>query len=113
MDNLMQNPAVEVAALLFIIKILWEYIKELKSKKKDSSQKTVGSDDQFKRDFYDMKNEVRDLHEWHNKEDADGRKIWYMKQSFETNMIEMNENMKEMTLVLKGLTNVIQRIDSD
>ena len=111
MDSLMQNPTVEVAALLIIIKILWEYIKELKSKRRDP--KSEQPEDLFKRNFYEMKTEIRDLHEWHNKEDADGTKIWYVKQSFEKNLVEMNENMRENTLVLKGLTNLIKSIESD
>jgi len=101
-----------VAALLYIVKLCIDTMKDMKVGKGDSSVKAPLSES-FRRDVYAMKTEIHDLHDWHNKEDEDGRKIWYVKQSLEEGISDLNTNVKENTLVLKGLTAVIKNIDTE
>ncbi len=118
MEDFTQIP-LAVAALLYIIKLLIDYIKDSRKSKNEPSGVL---DAQFKRDFYNMKKQTEDLHDWHNKEDGDGRKIWYVKESLEEsikslsesineNTKTLGENMKENTTVLQGLHSLINRIE--
>jgi len=68
-----QEIGVLAACLLYIIKMMWEGVMKLKTPK-DNNQL-------IKTDFYEMKQQVKDLHIWHDKEDENGSKVWYVKTS--------------------------------
>ena len=101
-----------------IVKMLLDYIRDMK-RNKNGGDKDVLSEN-YKTSFYDMARQVNDMHVILNKEDADGRKLCYTPTSHEAslksleNVIStMNLNMLENIKVLKGLSDVIERIDSD
>jgi len=51
----------------------------------------------------DIKDKNDDLHEWHSKTDADGVKVWYVRQSLEQAVIKLSDNISIQTEVLKDL----------
>ena len=53
---------------------------------------------------------TEDLHKWHDKEDADGVKVWYVRASLERSIEELNETIERQTRVLEKL---LDRLDSD
>ena len=121
---------VAIACLLFIIKMMWEGVLKLKSSKtpdvavslkgiSDKLEQLVTSIDQqnvndktFRRDFYEMKSQTKDLHNWHDKEDGDGRKIWYFKASLENAIIENTKVLKDNIQQLMNLEKTIKALDT-
>ena len=51
----------------------------------------------------DLKDKNDDLHEWHSKTDADGVKVWYVRQSLEQAVVKLSDNISIQTEVLKDL----------
>ncbi len=51
----------------------------------------------------------RDLHEWHNKEDDDGVKIWYVRRSLEEAITKLSESIDLQTTLL---TRLIDRVEN-
>jgi hypothetical protein len=66
----------------------------------------------FRRDFYNQYSQIKDLHDWHNKDDGDGRKIWYFKQSFEESIKENTETQKQNNVLLANLDRTIKDLDN-
>jgi hypothetical protein len=56
------------------------------------------------RDLVHVRNDVNDLHQWHDKEDTYGRKLWYRDIELETAMKEMIEALREITREMKEAT---------
>ena len=100
---------ITIVCLLFIIKMMWEGVMKLKSGKNGG---LLDSERNFRRDMYAMKAQTSDLHEWHNKEDGDGRKIWYVKASFEESIKHNSDCVKENTAELKQLKDTIKALDN-
>jgi hypothetical protein len=57
-----------------------------------------------------MSDQLEDLHEWHDKEDVDGVKVWYMRKSLEDAIIKLGENVDRQTRVLESQTHVLEAI---
>lgn len=51
---------------------------------------------------------LEDLWEWHAKEDEDGRKIWYNRQSVEKAIIEISEYTKTLTSIFKSMNDMLK-----
>ena len=85
--------------LLFVIKQLFDLLKN------KGGQKDIETIILKFNSLDEMKSQTKDLHEWHNKDDEDGRKIWYVKASFEA-------NIKENTQAIRALQQTIQALDS-
>lgn len=66
-----------------------------------------------KRDLYTAFGQVKDLHDWHAKEDADGRKVWYTPRSFEKSLEKHTASIDENTKVLRSLKTVIEQIERE
>lgn len=66
----------------------------------------------FRRDFYEMKSQTSDLHDWHNKDDEDGGKIWYVKSSLEKSISENSETNRAMIRSIDSLRQTIIDLDS-
>ena len=109
MSELAQYPII-VATLIYVIKTMVDYIKELKKDK--NKDNTAGMSENFKNEFYEMTREVKDIHNWLRKEDNDGKKLIYMSSSFENVFKEFGELLKENTLVLKSLQTTIVNIEN-
>ena len=43
---------------------------------------------------------LKDLHEWHDKEDAEGVKVWYVRRSLEDALTKLSENIEKQTQIL-------------
>lgn len=117
MSNIAQYP-VAIAALMFIIKFLYENIKDLR-RDKDNKVDRNGMSENFKNEFYTMVRSVNDIHDWMSKEDKDGRKLIYVPTSHEENiekfsdLLHVNNNvLKGVQQSMDGLIKVIERIEA-
>ena len=54
---------------------------------------------------------LRELHEWHNKEDADGVKIWYIRQSLADAITTFAASVEAQTKALEAIINKLGVID--
>ena len=111
--------SIAIACLLFIIKMMWEGVMKLKASKTPDTgvllqnliseiKKQNDNDKVFRRDFYEMKTQTKELHDWHNKDDGDGRKIWYFKASLEDAIIENTKVLRDNILQLVNLQKTIK-----
>jgi len=53
--------------------------------------------------------QMKDLHDWHNKEDEDGVKIWYVRRSLEEAIARLSENIAMQTRILERLVDKIDQ----
>ena len=44
---------------------------------------------------------IHDLHDWHNKEDDEGVKVWYVRKSLETAIEKLSDNIEKLTRVVE------------
>jgi hypothetical protein len=79
---------------------------------KEKLDEMANIDNNFRRDCYVGIGQTKDLYDWHNVNDADGRKIWYVKASLETSIKQSTDatrdntdTLKELILLIKGLDN--------
>lgn len=114
---------ITAACLIYVIKLLLDYFKKDKGQNNDVARLAIqgvkekldemaNNDSTFRRDCYVGIGQTKDLHEWHDKSDNDGRKIWYVKASLETSIVQSTEatrhntdTLKELILLIKGLDN--------
>lgn len=47
-----------------------------------------------------LSRQTQDLHTWHDKEDEDGVKVWYVRHSLELAIINLSKNIEKQTLIL-------------
>ncbi len=47
--------------------------------------------------------QIRELHQWHAKTDADGVPVWYVRQGFEEAIIRLADNIEKQTELLRML----------
>lgn len=111
-ENMSEIP-VTIMAILITIKIFLDYLAKIKDNKKgpEANNQPGAFTDGEKKVFYDMAKKVDDLYDWHNKEDTDGRKVWYTPSSHEKALHTLNETMVENTNVLRDLKGVIEHIE--
>lgn len=57
-----------------------------------------------------MSDKLDDLHEWHDKEDVDGVKVWYMRKSLEDAILKLGDNVDRQTRVLESQTHVLEAL---
>jgi hypothetical protein len=50
-----------------------------------------------------MERQIDDLHKWHDKEDEEGRKAWYVPRSLETALVKLSEAVEANTEVNRDL----------
>ncbi len=55
------------------------------------------------KDLEHIKEEIHDLHKWHDTEDEDGVKRWYMPRSFEATQVKLGDLIDKNTKVLERL----------
>ena len=60
-----------------------------------------------------MGNQTRDLWVWHNKEDADGVKVWYVRQSLEDAIQRLADNIATQTKMLDKMITRMENLDRD
>ena len=54
---------------------------------------------------------VRELHEWHAKEDSDGVKIWYIRQSLANAIAAVATSVNAQTRALEAIFTKLEAID--
>ena len=64
-------------------------------------------------DFKRMVNDIRDLHQWHDKDDSEGVKIWYVRKSLETAINALSESVDTQTKVLTAMMQELREVHSD
>ena len=113
-ENMSELP-VTIMAIIIIVKIFLDYL----AKKKDGANNNGAMTDGEKKVFYDMAKQVADLHEWHNKTDDDGRKVWYTRSSHEAALkdlqaatVEQTNVIREFTTAIDSLKGVIEHIEN-
>ncbi len=80
---------------LIIIKMVFDFVKGRK-RNGDGDSKEI---EKIKVMVYKIKDDVEDLHEWHNKEDDDGVKVWYVRRSLEDAISKLADNISRQTEV--------------
>ena len=56
----------------------------------------------------DLVRQVRELHEWHAKEDDDGVKVWYVRKSLEQSIARLADAAEQQTRALRDLVALIK-----
>lgn len=51
-----------------------------------------------------------ELHKWHDKEDADGVKVWYVRQSLETAILKLTDTIASQTDLIKTYPAIMESI---
>ena len=51
----------------------------------------------------DDRRRLQDLHDWHDKEDSEGVKVWYVRRSLEDAITKLSENIERQTEILTEL----------
>ncbi len=98
MENILQS--LGVGGILAII-ILKEFLNYISQKKPEHFNKKL---DKICEDVKILKRESRDLHQWHDKEDSEGVKIWYTRnKSLEDILKRIVDNMEVQTKILQKL----------
>ena len=104
-----------VAAVSYLLKLIFEFIISIKSSARPSSRrgKTLSDDDYEKLmaviaevENLDLKNleaQQRDLWIWHNEKDDDGVPRWYVRKSLEESIRRQNELLTDLTKAVDKL----------
>ena len=50
-----------------------------------------------------LSKQVDELHAWHNREDEDGVKVWYVRKSLEDAISKLADNLEQQTAVLSDM----------
>ncbi len=87
-----------VAIIGFAVKEFFSWLKERNLQ--DTEKRLKGTEEKLSSIISQMKDhddkhiisfkQLNDLYEWHNREDQDGVKVWYIKQSLENGLKENN-----------------------
>jgi hypothetical protein len=56
---------------------------------------------------------VAELHKWHDREDEDGVKIWYVRSSLQDAIIKMTQAIDNQTRVLEAIVSRLEKLDVD
>ena len=54
-------------------------------------------------DFKTIAHQVEELHKWHDKDDNEGVKIWYVRKSLEDAITKLAMNIETMTEIFRGM----------
>ena len=56
----------------------------------------------------DSREKIKDLHEWHNRTDADGVPVWYVRQGLERNIESLTKAITKQNVLFER---IIQRLE--
>ncbi len=97
MDWATQLPAVLVAVLLVV---KWSYDAIAKRGNIEAQPNPLPL----------MSKQISDLHDWHNKDDEDGVKLWYVRRSMEDAILKLSDNVEKQTQMLDKHYVVLDRV---
>lgn len=89
-----------LTAIVAVTMGLIEVVKTLVAKNKRSDLATVAK-------------QIQDLHEWHNKTDDDGVKVWYVRRSLEKAIDKLGDNLELQTKLLSEMHHVLLQLRKD
>lgn len=61
-------------------------------------------------DIEELKRQIDELHQWHNKDDSDGVKIWYIRSSLVSNIDKLTDTMSIQTQTLSKIESLLEHI---
>ena len=64
-------------------------------------------------DWKGMEHKIDDLYTWHDKTDADGVPVWYVRRSLEVAISDLSVSINKQTKIFEILAQKIDKIDGD
>ena len=58
----------------------------------------------------EWKQEIHDLHVWHNKDDDEGVKVWYVRKSLETAITKLADSVDKQTAFLDRMASEVREV---
>ena len=97
-----------VAAVLtlLILKEVFNFLKLIILKKSDHTFPK-----EFMSKFNKVVDETHEMYRLHNVKDADGRPVWYVKQSLETAITNLSENISAQSIILARIADSLLRAE--
>ena len=86
-----------------IIFLLYQEIMRLRGSKRGTSCGVS------REDFMVVKDQVKELHDWHAREDEDGVKVWYVRRSLEHAIEKLASAITQQANVLTEIKNIIKQ----
>ena len=109
-NNMMLQLGVGAIFALLVLRLVFDFLTEYWRRKEDrgidSSPKidrvlSISKDlHVFSQRAFPM---IKDLHDWHNVNDSDGVKIWYVRGSLEKAIDKLADNLVEQTKILQQM----------
>lgn len=87
---------ITVAGVAFLLKIIFDFLKQYRGNGSTTNENG-------KINWHAVVKKIDEMHHWHDKEDEDGVKVWYVRTSLERAIDRLNENIGQQTKVLEGL----------
>lgn len=67
----------------------------------------------LRENFCEMNKKIIQLWDWHNKEDDDGVKIWYVRKSLETGLYRLSDTLEKQNRLIMGLIKRLSDVEGD
>ena len=99
---------ISVAGILTIL-ILREVFNFLQRRKMGSDHSIA----ELKPYLSSIDKKITALYDWHNKEDDDGVKVWYVRKSLENAIDNLNETIQHQEKLFRAIFDKIEQIDRD
>ena len=97
------EPITQIALIVAIIAVILDKTLPWIAKKKNGGWSTEDRLKYLSEKVAIITPQIRDLHHWHNKEDADGVKVWYIRQSLEQAIAKLGDTLERQTIVMEAL----------
>ena len=77
------------------------------------------NDSKFEDRFRNVEQQIKDLHDWHNVQDQDGVKVWYVRRSLEEAIVKLSAAVEGLAqkdatqnVILERLVTVVERLEN-
>jgi len=97
MESVSTQHGLAFAAVVIALWITRELLRMMRTPKKDALL------DSLIKSVRDIKDKTDDLHEWHNKTDQEGVKVWYVRRSLEQAIKELSKNIGHQTEIFQAI----------
>ena len=78
-----------IIAVILILREVFAFLDRQQAKKSGSTKQAAFT--------YRDRNMLEDLHKWHDREDVDGIKVWYVRSSLEKSVDKLGDAIEHMT----------------
>ena len=113
MENLqISDWGIAVAALIFVVKELFRLINGIIARKNGEPGEVSNAEilQEMHRVRLEYLRPIRrqsaDLHDWHNVNDQDGVKIWYVRPSLAEAVVSLSDNIAQQTKILENIARI-------